>query len=158
MTETSQALLHTFIHIFKTREARSRNFQSMLDGRKMMSDGSQRGARGLLMFMHHEGDGLTNGEIAKLLSISPPSVSIMIKQLEEEGYVHRIRDDEDGRVQRVYLTEDGQKIIKDTKKSINEASEKLFDPLTDSEQEDLLRLMKKLEVSDIYNIGSCSRK
>lgn len=47
------------------------------------------------------------GEIATQLHLATHAVSPILDRLEEGGFVHRIKDDDDGRVVRVELTESG---------------------------------------------------
>jgi MarR family transcriptional regulator for hemolysin len=55
-------------------------------------------------------DGLTPGEIASRLEITGPTVVRMAQRMEERGLVTRRRDDPDGRLIRVYLTDRGREL------------------------------------------------
>jgi MarR family transcriptional regulator for hemolysin len=55
-----------------------------------------------------ETDGLTPGELAAALEVSGPTAVKMAQRMEANGLVVRRRDDPDGRLVRVYLTERGR--------------------------------------------------
>jgi DNA-binding MarR family transcriptional regulator len=53
-------------------------------------------------------DGMTQSEIAQLLSIQGATITDMLQRMEETGYVTRRRDPQDNRLVRVYLTQAGR--------------------------------------------------
>ncbi|NJC69941.1 MarR family transcriptional regulator [Planosporangium thailandense] len=55
-------------------------------------------------------DGLTPGEAATRLGITGPTVVRMAQRMEETGLVTRRRDDRDGRLVRIYLTDRGRQL------------------------------------------------
>jgi MarR family transcriptional regulator, organic hydroperoxide resistance regulator len=63
-----------------------------------------------VLFALWEQDGLTHGELADKLEITPATVTRMIQRMEKTGFVQRKPDDSDQRVSRVYLTEAGRLI------------------------------------------------
>lgn len=62
-------------------------------------------------------EGVTVSEISSYLQISSPTVTPLIKSLEAQGLVHRYNDQEDRRVVRVRLTEEGSRFTKKARKS-----------------------------------------
>ncbi|MGW1979461.1 MarR family winged helix-turn-helix transcriptional regulator [Streptomyces sp. NPDC001889] len=55
-----------------------------------------------------EEDGLTQSQLTDRLQVEPPTVSKMLNRMERSGLLQRRRDDRDGRVSRVYLTDRGR--------------------------------------------------
>jgi DNA-binding MarR family transcriptional regulator len=55
-------------------------------------------------------DGLTPGQAAARLGITGPTAVRMAQRMEESGLVVRRRDDRDGRLIRIYLTERGREL------------------------------------------------
>lgn len=107
---------------------------------------SRKGAQGLLVELWKK-DGLTNAEIAELLDIRPSSVTAQVKQLEEEGLVERVRDENDKRVSRVVLTEKGKAAEQNRNDFHDDLLENLFGALSEEEQETLKALLTKLNAS-----------
>ncbi|MCR3760824.1 MarR family transcriptional regulator [Clostridium felsineum] len=86
----------------------------------------------------------TVGDIAKNIKNSPNTVSERITRLENKGLVKRVRDGKDKRISRVFLTDEGEKLIE---KMDKEASVKfLFDSLSKMGEEDLNNLFKGLSI------------
>lgn len=61
----------------------------------------------LAMLVLWESDGLTVGEVSARLLSDPGSVTPLLKRLEAEGLIARIRSQEDQRVVRLHLTAQG---------------------------------------------------
>ncbi len=57
-----------------------------------------------------EQDGLTMGELGKRLYLDNGTLTPLLKKMEEKGYVNRRRCEQDERVVRVYLTEQGREL------------------------------------------------
>ena len=118
--------------------------------KQMKNRGNRNGAQGLLVELWNE-DGLTNAEIAELLDIKPSSVTAQVKQLEEAEMVIRKQDENDKRVNRIFLTEKGREAQETRDTMHNDISETIFGNLTDEEQEQLANLMEKLvETNDVH--------
>lgn len=105
---------------------------------------SRTGAQGLLIELW-KADGLTNAEIAEILDIRPSSVTAQVKSLEQRGLVKRVTDENDKRVSRVFLTEDGKQAQVERKESQDNLSEGIFGNLTEEEQVQLINILEKLE-------------
>ncbi|MBQ3069712.1 MAG: winged helix-turn-helix transcriptional regulator [Clostridia bacterium] len=88
--------LHKFLHTH--RNTLCRYFQSC-----GLSSGHPR----LLFFLHHE-PGLTQKALADAMDIAAPTLSVSIRRMEAAGLVERRADDKDARVQRLYLTAEGE--------------------------------------------------
>jgi len=62
----------------------------------------------LLGFLsHHEGS--TQHDIATALDIRPATLTKMVMRMEETGFIERKKDEKDGRVVRVFLTDQAKK-------------------------------------------------
>jgi DNA-binding MarR family transcriptional regulator len=53
----------------------------------------------------------TMQELAELLDVAPPAITAMVKRLLTQGFVTRIRVEQDWRVVQVSLTERGQRVV-----------------------------------------------
>ena len=72
-----------------------------------------RGDPRLLMYVYFH-DGRKQAEIAKGLCVKPASLTVMLQRMEQAGLVNRKSDEQDQRVQRVYITELGRETSKKT--------------------------------------------
>ena len=57
----------------------------------------------------HNGEDVTITELAQDLDITPPSVTAMVKRLENKGFITKSRSGVDGRRVRILLTEQGRR-------------------------------------------------
>lgn len=149
MSEQTNNLLNLFSKLLHNPSVL---FALRADGisKQMQNRGNRNGAQGLLVELWNK-DGLTNAEIAELLDIKPSSVTAQVKQLEEAEMVIRKQDENDKRVNRIFLTEKGREAQETRDTMHNDISETIFGNLTDEEQEQLANLMEKLvETNDSH--------
>lgn len=64
----------------------------------------------LAMLVLWEGDGITVGELSNRLLTDPGSVTPLLKRLEAEGLLKRVRSSADERVVELFLTEPGRSL------------------------------------------------
>jgi len=55
-------------------------------------------------------EGITPSEIAEMLGVARPSVTVSVRKLEQKGFLTKTGDAQDGRVTRVTLTREGRKV------------------------------------------------
>jgi MarR family transcriptional regulator, organic hydroperoxide resistance regulator len=71
--------------------------------------GLYRGQPPLLTILHQE-EGLTHGDLAARMAVTPATMTKMIQRMERAGFVQRQPDADDQRVSRVYLTGTGRAV------------------------------------------------
>ncbi|OQB25111.1 MAG: HTH-type transcriptional regulator Hpr [Firmicutes bacterium ADurb.Bin182] len=64
----------------------------------------------MLEFIGNSEEGATISDIARVMDITLPSVTVAIKKLEKKGYIQKIKCKDDGRIVHVILTRTGKKI------------------------------------------------
>lgn len=97
----------------------------------------------LLLSLCH-GEGVTQEELSCKLFIDKGTTAKAIKKLEEEGYVKREIDDHDKRAYKVYLTDDGRKIINDIFEVLNSWNNILTSGFTEEEKKLALNLLQRM--------------
>lgn len=93
-------------------------------------------------------DGLSQEELTEILNIDKGTTAKSIKKLETEGFVMRVKDKNDKRINRVYLTPKALEIKDEFLSSINAWENTLTSNLSYAEKEQALTLLKKIT----YNI------
>ncbi|WP_268912479.1 MarR family winged helix-turn-helix transcriptional regulator [Lentilactobacillus sp. SPB1-3] len=98
-----------------------------------------------------ENDGVTNSQLSEILDIRPSSVSLQVKGLEFDGFIERRESQEDKRVSLIYITSKGRQALEQQSAIVDESTEKLMNLLTEDEQVELTRILKKLndQLSDL---------
>jgi DNA-binding MarR family transcriptional regulator len=91
------------------------------------------------------GDGITQMQLCDHLKCEPPTVTNMVKSLEQNGFIVRKRDERDGRVMRIYLTDEGKELEKPVDFKWKQQQEKLLNSISPEERIVLRDLMKRME-------------
>ncbi|MBZ6010012.1 MarR family winged helix-turn-helix transcriptional regulator [Leuconostoc gelidum] len=117
--------------------------------------GNQRpdNSRRLLRVLAETDNDLTAGVIADILAIRPASVTQIIKKLENDGYIQRVKDTNDARVVRVKITSEGQKHLQLLDNKQIDFQAELFEIFDDDEREQFGESLRKLNqhvMSDAY--------
>ncbi|MBE6687499.1 MAG: MarR family transcriptional regulator [Ruminococcaceae bacterium] len=89
-------------------------------------------------------DGRTQLELANLVHITPPSASVALVKLEEDGYIERRTDESDKRKVRIYLTEKGKRIDVKAREVIREIEGKAMEGFTEEEKKQLCVLLFRM--------------
>lgn len=101
---------------------------------------------GQLMFLIalYNRDGTNQEEITERLKIDKGTTARALKKLEEEEFITRIKDNDDKRNNRIYLTQKSKDTKDDIYNAINGWNEKISDSLTKEEEEQLKNLLEKV--------------
>jgi MarR family transcriptional regulator, organic hydroperoxide resistance regulator len=90
-------------------------------------------------------DGITQMQLCEHLKCEPPTVTNMVKSLEQNGFIYRKRDEQDARVMRIYLTDKGKELEKPVDFKWKQQQEKLLGSILPEERLILRELMKRME-------------
>lgn len=102
--------------------------------------------QGQLMFLTqlYKQDGISQEELTEILRIDKGTTARAIKKLEEENLVTRIKDEQDRRAYKVYLTDKAKSIESNIFEILREWDEKIVTNLTEEEKETFTRILKKI--------------
>ena len=92
-------------------------------------------------------DGLRGGELAVRLGVEPPTVTKMLRRLENCGLVERRPDPADARSFRACLTEDGRSLEQPVLRIWEAAEEKTLGGLSPDERRDFHKLLLKVRAN-----------
>lgn len=95
----------------------------------------------VLRFLMHHGS-VTQREIQRALNIGSAAMSEIVTKLESKDLIMRTQDEQDKRRKMIQLTVDGEALFQQQSK--REGMLNLFAPLTETEQEELKKMLKKL--------------
>ena len=97
-----------------------------------------------ILMVLQEQQGLTQRGVAGLLGVRPPSVNAMIKRMEHSGYIRRARDGEDGRAQRIYLTDEGIQLARRAVDIAGEVDRDMFRGFAPEDEAQLLGYLRRM--------------
>jgi MarR family transcriptional regulator, 2-MHQ and catechol-resistance regulon repressor len=98
---------------------------------------------GVLETLYHLGP-LCQGELSEKLLKSSGNVTLVLDNLEKQGWIERIRQSDDRRKIVIHLTQAGKDLISPLFPKVAAEIEKIFSALTTQEQQSLGDLTKKL--------------
>jgi MarR family transcriptional regulator, organic hydroperoxide resistance regulator len=91
-----------------------------------------------------ETDGLTPGELAARVHLTTPTVVNTATRMEEAGLLTRVRDPDDGRLVRLFLTEVGRSAREPVEEERRRLVERATATLTDEERRHLESALNKI--------------
>jgi DNA-binding MarR family transcriptional regulator len=101
--------------------------------------------RAIRVLAAHDSGGVRSKELAEHLKIAPRSTTEVVDALEAKGLVQRSPDPGDRRATLVSLTDRGRALAEEVRRTRGVASEQLFERLTQTDREDLARILRKLQ-------------
>ncbi|MNW05674.1 transcriptional regulator SlyA [compost metagenome] len=84
-------------------------------------------------------------QIREHLKCEPPTVTNMVKSLEQNGFIYRKRDEQDARVMRIFLTDRGKELEKPVEVKWKQQQEKLLKSVSPEDRILLRQLLKQME-------------
>ncbi len=84
--------------------------------------------------------------ISEILNISPPNMATLLDRLEQRDILTRQRNPSDKRSQVLVLTAEGLRICNKAEKAVSETEQALSSALSEEEKNELIRLLRKLQV------------
>ena len=108
--------------------------------------------RAIIFHLSHN-DGLTQLELSRLTHLKPPTISVTLQKMENEGIVSRKSDSEDLRKTIVTLTEKGLGIVSRIEEVFKTQEKAITDSLTKAEAETLKKLLIKVRAGVLGEKG-----
>ncbi|MDI3330223.1 MAG: MarR family winged helix-turn-helix transcriptional regulator [Micrococcus sp.] len=103
---------------------------------------------GLLLCLVRSADGLSQSQIAEQLAVDRATLTELVHRMSAQGHVTVSRDPHDGRRRVAALTEAGRALLMDLYSPALEVNDRLFDPLTAQEAEQLAALLRRVLAHD----------
>lgn len=120
----------------------------------------------LILQLLRQNEDLTAGEIARQVSLSQATVTTIVDRLEQRSLVIRERGSKDRRKVYVHLTEEGEKLLVDAPKPLQESFVQQFQDLHDWEKSMILSALERvaymmdaqhIDASPILDVGQLDR-
>ena len=92
-----------------------------------------------------ENNGVSQNEIACLTNSDKTTLTRLVTTMEKKNYIARIPSNIDKRVNLIYLTTHGEKILNETKLIVKDLMDKLNSGITKQEEKAVIEVMKKIQ-------------
>ncbi|MBP1576339.1 MAG: MarR family transcriptional regulator [Oscillospiraceae bacterium] len=140
MERDYQSVQHLLRHIWSK--------QHKILSHRLDETGVYRSQHRLLMYLSdHQEELLSQKKLAAAMEISDAAVAVSLKKLERGGYIFRQQDETDCRLNRVFLTELGNRVVKRSREIFSQHDREMFSDLDHSELEQLITLLTKLKMN-----------
>jgi DNA-binding MarR family transcriptional regulator len=107
----------------------------------------------LFLLNLYKHSGITQEELTERLKLDKATTARAIKKLEDEGYVKRIKKENDRRAYNLELTEKAEQIREDVYLIMDDWESKVKNCLTNEESQELMKLLSKLSKSSLITKG-----
>ncbi len=92
--------------------------------------------------------GMSQRELALKLHVTPPTATVMLQKMEKSGLIVRKTDEKDQRLTRMYVSDNGEKLVNKLCCIFAELINAGLDGMSEQDQMDFIRLLDQLS----YNI------
>ena len=101
---------------------------------------------GQIMFLIelYKNDGISQEELSEILNIDKATTCRAIKKLEKEELLIKVKDENDKRAYKLYLTEKSKSIEDNIKNAVNEWEKHISKELSQEEVNILINMLKKI--------------
>lgn len=113
--------------------------------REMQHDGLTLSQTSVLVTIEQSGGDAEISDLCRILGIAQPTVTGIIKRLEQKGYVEMFPDPEDGRRKHFLLTPLGQERCSAAAAKMQSAEERICSNFQSGEREQFIALLKKVD-------------
>lgn len=96
------------------------------------------------LFLLRENENLKLSDLASHLSLTKPTVTVVVQKLEEKDYIVRKDCPQDKRCSRIKLTDLGEQVLDDFLEVGNKIKQQLFTGLTEEEIKNCAHTLKKM--------------
>ncbi|MDO5516090.1 MAG: MarR family transcriptional regulator [Clostridium sp.] len=111
---------------------------------KLRVHGIYPGQPELLLLIHYN-EGIIQKELSSMNSTNESTIAIMLKKMEQGGYIERRVNAKDKRALEVHLTEKGRDLVDICEKCLCEIRDEIFQNFTDEDYNEILRFLNKLQ-------------
>src|SRR6266487_6640516 len=101
----------------------------------------------VLYLLYYDQDGLTINTISQRRGLDAPTITGVVKRLEQSGLVERHHDRTDRRVVKVYLTEEGRDIMRFLPDVVRDFNAMMTQGLSEDEKRDLQAKLQRMIVN-----------
>jgi DNA-binding MarR family transcriptional regulator len=102
-------------------------------------------------------EGMTQQELGKCIFSDPSTVTAILRLLEKRGMVSRLRDERDGRVQRVHLTQQGRRLLRALIRSVVPMRVQVGRAIPPEHQRLFLKCLERIAVAMESDTGQMPR-
>lgn len=129
-------------NISKLNAAIYRNAQSIINSK--LIDLNIRSGQHDFLYVISKNEGINQKELSEFLYVGKSTTAKAVKNLIENDYVKRVQDENDKRIYKLYLTEEGKKVIPKIDAAFLELVSIFSKNLSKREEEQTITILKRI--------------
>lgn len=84
-------------------------------------------------------------EIAAAMKVSTATIAIALKKLEKNGYINKITDEEDNRLNIIVITEKGRNVVEMSRQLFDDIDSTMFAGFSNEEKKNFINMLDRIE-------------
>jgi DNA-binding MarR family transcriptional regulator len=112
---------------------------------KRLADKDTHPGQAMCLWVLAKNDGMSQRDLAQMLGVARPTVTIMLQKMEKAGLVERQSDEHDQRFTRIFITPAGKTLHEALGKVHAEVVAVTIGPMAETDQRELQRLLHVVE-------------
>lgn len=84
-------------------------------------------------------------EIAAAMKVSTATIAIALKKLEKNGYINKITDEEDNRLNIIVITEKGRNVVEMSRQLFDDIDSTMFEGFSNEEKKNFINMLDRIE-------------
>lgn len=84
-------------------------------------------------------------EIAAAMKVSTATIAIALKKLEKNGYINKITDEEDNRLNIIVITEKGRNVVEMSRQLFDDIDSTMFEGFSHEEKKNFINMLDRIE-------------
>ncbi len=119
----------------------------------MLAEGQTHPAQASCLWVLASNDGVSQTDLADLLRVSRPTITVMLQKMEASGLVERRPDEVDQRKIRIYLTDEGRKRARESHDALVNHLSATLGKLSEDDRRELKRLLALINQNTVELLG-----
>ena len=79
------------------------------------------------------------------MKVSTATIAIALKKLEKNGYINKIADEEDNRLNKIVITEKGKNAIEKSRQLFDDIDSTMFEGFSNEEKKNFVNMLERIE-------------
>ena len=113
----------------------------------------QHSARIMLMHLARH-DGSIQSELVKVTRMKAPTISVALRNMENEGLVTRVADENDQRFTHVYITDKGRRVHEENLSRLKAVDSVMMEGITEEEASAMVATLLKMRENLVKELGN----
>lgn len=93
--------------------------------------------------------GTPSTQLGPKMGMEPTSLSRTLKTMEDKGFISRLQDENDRRIMRIFLTEDGKRMRELSKNSVVRFNEKILEQVSEEKLKNFIEVIQIIEQNTV---------